>query len=160
PMLVFLVLTSLEGLLPRTAGQAQPVWYPVAYTLKIAIVVAVMWAGRAAWRDLLPWPGWGTTGLAAVFGLIVAALWVGLDGHYLEFAILGSRSGFDPTRLSKAGEIGFLAARLIGLVVVVPVFEELFWRSFLMRWLIDPNFQNVPIGRVTPMAAAVTSGFF
>ena len=50
--------------------------------------------------------------------------------------------------------------RMLGLVVLVPLIEELFWRSFLIRWLIDPDFQKVPIGRVTPMAAAVTSVAF
>jgi CAAX prenyl protease-like protein len=38
--------------------------------------------------------------------------------------------------------------------------EELFWRSFLMRWLIDPDIFKVPVGRVTPVAAAVTSVVF
>ena len=42
----------------------------------------------------------------------------------------------------------------------MPVFEELFWRSFLMRWMIDNDFLKVPIGKVTPLAAAVTSILF
>ena len=49
---------------------------------------------------------------------------------------------------------------MLGLVVLVPLIEELFWRSFLIRWLVDPDFQKVPIGRVTLMAAAVTSVMF
>ena len=40
----------------------------------------------------------------------------------------------------------FIAVRMLGLVVLVPLIEELFWRSFLIRWLIDPEFQKVPIG--------------
>ena len=40
--------------------------------------------------------------------------------------------------------------RMLGLVLIVPFFEELFWRSFVIRWIIDPDhFQDVPIGRVT-----------
>jgi CAAX prenyl protease-like protein len=62
--------------------------------------------------------------------------------------------------MPPAGRIGFVAVRMLGLVVVVPLIEELFWRSFLMRWVIDPNFARVPIGRVTPLAAVVTSGLF
>ena len=42
--------------------------------------------------------------------------------------------------------------RMLGLVVLVPLIEELFWRSFLIRWLIDPDFHQVPIGRVTLLA--------
>ena len=44
--------------------------------------------------------------------------------------------------------------------MVVPVIEELFWRSFLIRWIIDNDFLRVPIGKVTPLAAAVTSVLF
>ena len=44
--------------------------------------------------------------------------------------------------------------------MLVPVVEELFWRSFLMRWLINPDFHLVPVGRVTVPAAVVTSIMF
>src|SRR5262249_61453435 len=46
------------------------------------------------------------------------------------------------------------------LVAVVPVVGELFWRSFLVRWLVDPDFQRVPIGKVTPLAVGITSVAF
>jgi CAAX prenyl protease-like protein len=72
----------------------------------------------------------------------------------------GSRSAFDPLTLDPIARWGFMGARLLGLVLVVPLIEELFWRSFLMRWLIDNDFWKVPIGKVTPMAAAVTSVLF
>ena len=53
-----------------------------------------------------------------------------------------------------------MAVRFFGLVALVPLIEELFWRSFLIRWLVDPEFTKVPIGRVTPTAALVTSALF
>ncbi len=63
--------------------------------------------------------------------------------------------------MPPAGRIGFLAVRMLGLVLVVPLFEELFWRSFVVRWIIDPDdFRKVPIGRVTPMAGAITAALF
>ena len=43
--------------------------------------------------------------------------------------------------------------RLLGAVIVVPIFEELFWRSFALRWLIDENFNSVPIGTFTWFSA-------
>jgi CAAX prenyl protease-like protein len=45
-------------------------------------------------------------------------------------------------------------------VALVPLIEELFWRSFLMRWLAKSEFWELPVGTVTPMAALVTSGLF
>ena len=54
--------------------------------------------------------------------------------------------------------MGFLAVRMLGLVLIVPLFEELFWRSFVVRWIIDPDdFRKVPIGRVTLAAGAITA---
>ncbi|MEO6808567.1 MAG: CAAX prenyl protease-related protein [Isosphaeraceae bacterium] len=160
PMATFLVLTSLEGYLPQSAEGPHLTWYPVAYAVKIAVVVVAAWLCRAAWRDLKPWPGLKTLALAIGLGVAVAVVWVGLDGHYPSLPFLGTRQGFDPGKLSGPGRLGFLAIRMVGLVVVVPFIEELFWRSFLMRIVIDPEFERVPVGRVTPAAAAITSLFF
>jgi CAAX prenyl protease-like protein len=98
--------------------------------------------------------------LSAFVGFIVFGSWVGLEGLYPSIAFLGQRVGFDPTPLAPQARLAFYAVRLLGLVVLVPLIEELFWRSFLIRWLIKPDFQNVPIGRVTLLSAGVTSVFF
>ena len=42
-----------------------------------------------------------------------------------------------------------LAMRVIRSVVIVPIVEELFWRGWVMRWLIDADFQRVPLGAYT-----------
>jgi len=160
PMVAFLMLTAIEGFLPKVEGSLHPVGYPIGYTVKIVVVVVLCWLCRSAWRDLKPWPRGAALVLAVALGVLVTVLWVGLDGLYPEFAVLGTRVAFDPTVLPRLGEIAFLIVRMAGLVLVVPLVEELFWRSFLVRWVIDPDFARVPIGRVTPLAAAVTSAMF
>jgi CAAX prenyl protease-like protein len=160
PMFGYLVLTTAEGLLPKAGGGPSPLWYPLAYTAKVAVVAVLMWACRSTWRDLKPWPGGAVFALAVGLGLAVTLVWVGLDGHYPTFAMMGTRAGFEPGILPPAVRWPFVAVRLLGLVVLVPVFEELFWRSFLIRWLIAEDFTAVPIGRVTPLSAVVTSVLF
>jgi uncharacterized protein len=161
PMFGYLVLTTLEGYLPAGAdGQPSPVWYPLAYTAKVALVAVLMWASRSTWRDLSPRPSLGALALAVAVGLLVIVAWVGLDGYYPKFPITGTRSAFDPNVLPPVARRFFVAVRLLGLVGLVPVFEELFWRSFLIRWLIADDFTQVPIGRVTPLAAVVSSVIF
>jgi len=161
PMFGYLLLTTVEGYLPTAAdGRPSPTWYPLAYMAKVAIVAALMWACRSTWRDLSPRPSLASLALAVALGLLVTALWVGLDGHYPTFAITGTRSAFDPTILPLAPRWAFVVVRLLGLVVLVPIFEELFWRSFLIRWLVDDDFTRVPIGRVTPVAAVVSAVVF
>ncbi len=161
PMATFLVLTSAEDWLPKADQGPHPVYYPACYAMKIAAVAAVCWACRSTWRDLGPGRDARSIGLGAGVGLLVTALWVGLDGLYPVYGGIGTRAAFNPNVLSTAARAGFLAVRLAGLVLVVPLFEELFWRSFVVRYVIDPDhFDRVPIGRVTPVAAAITAALF
>lgn len=162
PMATFLVLTSLEGYLPGTGNDSPSTWYPLAYAAKAAIVTAVAIACRSTWRDLRPRPSAGALAMAVGIGLAVAALWVGLDGLYPRFGSVGKRTGFDPSSIaSTGGRLAFLAVRLYGLMLLVPLFEELFWRSLAIRYVVDPDdFARVPVGRVTPLAAVATSVVF
>ncbi|WP_169973798.1 CAAX prenyl protease-related protein [Tautonia rosea] len=161
PMLAYLLLTQAEAFIPENLHAS---WYPVAYATKAVLTAVIMVLfGRSAWADLKKTPAIGGWLLAVVLGVVVTAVWVGIDGRYppLPFLGGGTREGFDPTVLSPAAYWGFVSIRMIGLVVLVPVFEELFWRSFLMRVVIDPDdFRRVPIGRVTLLAAAITSAAF
>ena len=160
PMAAFLILTAAEGALPKSGGVVDPSWYAVFYPAKVLIVAAVAWAGRSAWKDFLPRPGAGALATAVVIGLAVAALWVGLDGRYPVLAIQGRREAFDPARLSSGTRAAFLLFRFFGLVVLVPVIEELFWRSFILRWLVRPDFRAVPMREITLKAVVVSAGLF
>ena len=53
-----------------------------------------------------------------------------------------------------------LAWRTARAVIVVPIVEELFWRGWLMRWLIDNDFERVPLGKYAPFAFWVTAAMF
>ncbi len=155
PMFAYVALSSLEGYLPG------PGWYPPAYAAKAAVVAAIMWYYRTTWTDLRPAPAPRDVALAVATGLVVFGLWIGLDGLYPDLPFMGgARQAFDPEVLSPPARVGFLFVRMLGLVLLVPVFEELFWRSFLIRWIIDQEFWKVPIGRVTWVAAVVSAGAF
>ena len=40
-------------------------------------------------------------------------------------------------------DVGLVIVRLAGAALIVPVMEELFWRSFLLRWIHHPSFLSV-----------------
>jgi CAAX prenyl protease-like protein len=160
PIFAYVGLSAVEGYLPQPGAGVGRTWYPLFYVTKLVIVVLLAWRYRSTWRDFRPAPAVGALLLAVIAGLFVWAIWIGLDGLYPIFPFLGARVGFNADRLAPAARWAFIAARMLGLALVVPLIEELFWRSFLMRWLINDDFVRVPIGRVTPMAAAVTSALF
>ncbi len=148
PLALFLILTTIEGQ-PSLAGH-----YPLVYFIKM--VGGLMLAFRRYYPEARP----GGTGLAlaAVLGVVLLFVWIYGDAYTKHFAFLGPRTGYDPLlHISNAHQrILFYVIRFAGLVVVVPFMEELFYRSFLLRFVTDPeDFQRAPIGKFSPMAIGV-----
>ena len=100
----------------------------------------------------------GTTwsmGVAA--GVAVFVLWINLDFSPLVGGEGGE--GFDP-RNGASIDWGLAVTRLAGAALVVPVMEELFWRSFILRWLENPRFLDVDPASVGWKALAISSAVF
>jgi CAAX prenyl protease-like protein len=53
-----------------------------------------------------------------------------------------------------------LALRMVRAVVIVPIVEELFWRAWLMRWIIDQDFEKVPLGKYTAQSFWIVAALF
>ncbi|OHB80685.1 MAG: CAAX prenyl protease-related protein, partial [Planctomycetes bacterium RBG_16_64_10] len=128
--------------------------YPLIYTLKLIATVASM---------LLVVPGYRTfpvrvTPLGVGVGIAGGVVWIALSRLNLEVRLiesiglgaifkLGQRSAFDPlAELSGPWAYGFLAVRLVGLVLIVPVIEEFFLRGFLMRYVMSVQWWRLPFG--------------
>jgi CAAX prenyl protease-like protein len=96
--------------------------------------------------------------LAVLIGLVAIVIWIGIDPLYPKF---GKGAVFDPTTIQSMAQRNiFLAFRVFGAVIVVPVMEELFWRAFLIRWLVNEDFKSVAMGTFTWMSFAVTVALF
>ena len=83
--------------------------------------------------------------VALAAGLLALGLWI------LPHVLLGGAprtDGFDPTVFSGNPFLYWLTviARFARLVVIVPLLEEIFWRGFLMRYLICEDFSKIPLG--------------
>jgi len=98
-------------------------------------------------------------------GIAVFLIWIGPDilfgyRHFwlFENALLGSAV----TSIAPQWKTNllFLAVRILGTAVVVPIVEELFWRGWLMRWLIDKDFLKVPLRQYTPAAFWIVAVLF
>jgi hypothetical protein len=148
PVFAFVALTQLET---RFGAGA----YPFLYALKVVIVAgaALLFARDRAYPELTK--EWRYLPLALVLGIVLCAAWIAIDRVTPHFDFLGSRSGFNPWRqIDNPIELyGFLAVRFAGFVIVSPVIEELFYRSFLLRFAIDPGgFKSVDIGKFDPIS--------
>lgn len=91
--------------------------------------------------------------LAIIIGVSVYVAWVRMDWLW---AIQGKLAGYDPFQAGAETGMVFAGARLLGSVMVVPVMEELFWRSFLIRYVISPRFETVRLGTFTLRSFVVT----
>ena len=96
--------------------------------------------------------------LAVVMGVAGFFVWIGLwwlDKNYLHLASWfgnSAREAFDPwSELSDDPQwmYTFVVIRFIGLVIVVPIVEEFFLRGWLMRYIDDPDWDELPLGVVT-----------
>ena len=53
-----------------------------------------------------------------------------------------------------------VAVRWVGATLLVPVMEELFWRSFLLRWVANPVFEAVDPRRAGLRALVIATFLF
>ncbi|MEO1495853.1 MAG: CAAX prenyl protease-related protein [Planctomycetota bacterium] len=184
PMGVYLVLSSFEPSAPTPGLPQEPNSlgltysdYPLVYSVKLAIVAVVLWLCSAAWRQ---WP-LRVSPLAVGVGAVGVVAWIAccklnLEGQltsalgpdHWAMGVLGllglgmERPAFNP--FDQLGgtplfQNSFLVVRFIGLALLVPVFEELLLRGWLVRNIVSPNFWRVEFGRVTTQAAIIATAF-
>ena len=127
----------------------------IAYCLRTIAVGYILIRYRSLYTELARWRLDGTS---VLIGVIICILWVGLEGLYPVYSSAGTH--YDPT-IFDTPVFGFLIlARFAGSVLVAPFIEELFCRSFLMRYVIDARWQDVPIGAYTFGSFAIVTLFF
>jgi len=94
--------------------------------------------------------------VAIVTGIVVLVLWVNLD---LPWTTIGNAPGYNPTTDGRVDWL-LVAIRIAGAALVVPVMEELFWRSFVMRWVERADFQLVDPARIGFKAFVIPTVLF
>jgi CAAX prenyl protease-like protein len=144
PYVAFGLVVSAADLGPKAAMAVAQVALPAGLLL--------LFAWRGEFPELRGFRPTLLEGLADVaLGLAIAAWWLApfLLGDALPRP--GPEARFDTGALGTAGPT--LALRLVGFAGVTPFMEELFVRSFLLRYLDvldgDGDFRAIPIGRFT-----------
>lgn len=134
----------------------------VHYPLRVLASVAALWLWSRKVLNLKV----GRIAASVLVGIGVFAIWIlpdllwpGYRNHWLfENALTGRLvSSLSQEQRESAA---FLYWRGSSLILVVPVVEELFWRAWLMRYLISRDFEALPLGAYTPQAFWMTAVLF
>lgn len=160
PYGVFIVLTALADQLPA--------WRSGLYIVKVLAVAWALWHYRKAYTELR-FRFSPELLVAAAAGVLVIVAWIGLDPYYpqtskelSDYVDWDARSFSHPDRaqgqfdpFDDAQGVPPLVAivfRVLGAVLLVPIFEELFVRSWLMRVVVREQFWEVPVGVFTHLS--------
>ncbi|HJT87284.1 MAG TPA: CAAX prenyl protease-related protein [Bryobacteraceae bacterium] len=146
PFLVYIAFLAVQKWLPFSI--------PVVHAIRFVVVLAVIWVASRRYLSLRPSYPLASIGI----GIAVFLIWVGPDylfgyRHFwlFENAITGTASSGFPESLRH--DRFFILVRILTTAALVPVLEELFWRGWLMRWLINnQEFLKVPLGTFQPLS--------
>jgi CAAX prenyl protease-like protein len=138
PFAIFMLFVALS--IPIADGLSHygfdPRWIYAARTTIVFLLLLAFWKRYSELR-LSPLIEARDLIISVGAGVAVFAVWINLD---FGWATLGDTAVFDPTRPDGSLDWILIAFRLFGLALVVPVMEELFWRSFLLRWIQEKEF--------------------
>ncbi len=164
PFVAFMAFIAIEeglrALLQRQIVNFDPIVLYWLYIPKAVLVALMLLMFRKSYtevrsKDFLDY--WHTA-LSVFSGFLIFFLWINMDWT------LGSQNtpaGFNPEVFSE-GYVKWLmiVVRVTGAVIIVPIMEELFWRSFLLRYLINADFTTVAIGRFSLFSFIAVSVMF
>lgn len=159
PFLIFVLLTAAQGKL----GPASAYWFYFAKTFVGLWLILEMWPLVAEMRWTFSWE-------AVMVGVGVFAVWVGISGDWTTQHSLWVKLGlahapavpaavWNPNDQFGAGSALawlFIVTRIVGSTVIVPPLEEVFYRSFLYRYVARVDFLSVPLNRFLPVPFLVT----
>jgi CAAX protease family protein len=140
PFAVVVALLALLPIVPLSPLAGQVVWILAMSATLVLVARPVLDFRVRNW--------FGSIGL----GVVVFLLWIapdlifpGYHSHWLfTNALTGSMGATLPA--SSRTDALFLVLRTVRAAFFVPIAEELFWRAWLMRWIISPRFTEVPLG--------------
>src|ERR1700733_3809412 len=146
PFLIFLALTFCQG----EFGEESRYWF---YCAKTFVGAWLIWEMRPLVLEMR----WAFSWEAVVVGISVFALWVGISGEWTTQSMLWVKlslahpSAEAPKLWNPLEQFGrgsplvwvFIVTRILGSTFVVPPLEEVFYRSFMYRYIASQNFLSV-----------------
>jgi uncharacterized protein len=158
PFALYILFLALDDALkPLLHGmQVDEKWLYLLRALATSCVLIYYWRD---FNELTERPTLTQWFVGLLVGLFVFAIWI---LPYPTWATLGQdATHFNPYQdVSAQVALFWISTRIMGAALVVPIMEELFWRSFLMRWLDNKEFLNISPKTVSFFALIGSSGLF
>jgi uncharacterized protein len=155
PFALFIFLLALESLAGDGVGDLR--WLGVLRPFLVAGLLVLLWRHYEE-LHVLPRVAARHWALAIGLGIVVVVAWIFFDAGWARLGAGGK--GFDPTRADGTIDLSLALLRLIGFVLVVPVMEELFWRSFVLRRIDTVDFLAADPRKASLLAFALSSALF
>lgn len=164
PFALFMACIGAEEALRFFASQGfiqlTPETFLYTYPIRVILAGAALFFAWSKYREInfrdLASPLKSIVSI--VLGVAVFILWINMDWALPN---QGTPRGFNPSTIPDTTVRNIMTAfRLAGAVMVVPIMEELFWRSFLVRYIIHKDFESVPVGLFTWPSFLISAALF
>ncbi len=130
--------------------------YPIK-TLLVGGLLIFLW-GKYNELNYADFKNLTHTAVSVMVGLVVFILWINMDWGIATF---GESKGFDPFLIDNDTTRNLMIfSRIFGAALVVPIMEELFWRSFMLRYIITADFTTIKVGTYTLTSFVLCAGLF
>jgi len=161
PFVIFVLLTGAQG----TFGVASAYWFYLVKTLVGLWLIFEI-------RPLVAEMRWAFSWEAVAVGVGIFAVWVGVNGEWTTQNSLWVKLGIShapkiaPPVWNPREHFGhalaglFIITRILGSTWVVPPLEEIFYRSFLYRYIASQNFLSVSLNKFLPLPFLATAAVF
>lgn len=156
PFIGFILLLALQPWLVATLS-AMGLSGHAAYLLRCLLALSLLLYFKNGYSELSLKPNLVQTGVALLAGVLVFFIWVAPYPGWLGGSATGHAAAMP---MQTWQDLFWLSCRWAGSALVVPVIEELFWRSYLMRRLDANDFLTVPPAAVTTYAILLSSVLF
>jgi len=131
PFGAFIALLAARGAIESGSGGATEPWLYAVQAAVPFVLLLLLWRNYTELREV-PRSAKAWIATAAV-GIVVFGIWINADSPWMRIGEPIAR--FIPLAPDGSLRWDLIAVRIAGAAIVVPIIEELFWRSFLMRWL-------------------------
>lgn len=156
PFALYILFLAIEGGIANWVPDLDVRWL---YPIKVGLVAVTLLFFWRHYTELRPFRiSLSHIGLSIIVGLVIWALWINL---YADWMLIGD-PGKGYTPINAQGELDpiLIMFRIMGAALVVPIMEELFWRSFIQRWIHRPDFMALNPAQVGLRALLITSVLF